>query len=211
MLGNKCKKGMNIKVVQRFSSSVRISHFWGTSTHYLPMFLVPPNVRNALVTLTWFPVMFTAFDHLYQPCQISGMSMAPTFNPATESTTKDVVLVQKHSLLKPGALSRGDIVMFRSPGDPEKLVTKRIVGVQGDLILPRATYPRSQARVPRNHLWVEGDNAFHSVDSNNFGPISQALVVGKVVSILWPVGRMGAILEGGRDARKRSVAAIDDL
>lgn len=167
------------------------------------MFSVPPHVRSALVTLTWFPVLFTALDHLYQPCQVSGFSMTPTFNPGTDSRAKDVVLVQKYSLSKPESLGRGDIVMFRSPNEPEKLLTKRIVGIQGDVILPRNPYPRDMARVPRNHLWVEGDNAFHSVDSNNFGPISQGMVVGKVVSILWPVNRIGTdLLVGGRDARK---------
>lgn len=170
-----------------------------------------PHIKTALVTLTWFPVVFVALDHLYLPCQIHGSSMAPTFNPGTESLAKDVVLLQKHSVKRPGALSRGDIVMFRSPSDPEKLLTKRVVGVQGDTIIPRdSAYPRKQALVPRNHLWVEGDNAFHSVDLNNFGPISQALVVGKVVTVLWPFSRISSSLEGGRDARKKAVPLLDD-
>lgn len=161
-------------------------------------------MKTALATLTWFPVLFTVLDHVYQPCHISGASMLPAFNPGTETTAHDVVLVQKFNLKWPTSLDRGDVVMFRSPTDPEKLLTKRVVAVQGDVVIPRSTsYPRSEAVVPRNHLWVEGDNAFHSIDSNNFGPISQALVVGKVVSILWPLLRLGAdFLKGGRDARK---------
>lgn len=129
--------------------------------------------------------------------------MAPTFNPATSSLSKDVVLLQKFGVRRPGALSRGDIVMFHSPTDPERLLTKRVVGVLGDTVYPRdPAYPRKQALVPRNHLWVEGDNQFHLVDLNSFGPISQALVVGKVVTILWPLSRLASSLEGGRDARK---------
>lgn len=172
-----------------------------------------PHWKTALLTLTWFPVLFSALDHVYQPCQISGSSMAPTFNPGTETTKKDVVLIQKYNLKSPDSLQRGDVVMFRSPLDPEKLVTKRVVGLQGDVIIPRKkSYPRSQALIPRNHLWVEGDNAFHSIDSNDFGPISQGLIVGKVVSILWPFGRLNAdISSGGRDARKKEVPHIDDL
>lgn len=166
-----------------------------------------PHLKTAIATLTWFPVLFVALDHVYQPCHIAGLSMAPTFNPATDTTARDIVLVQKFNLKRPDSLGRGDVVMFRSPTDPEKLVTKRVVGLQGDVVIPRsALYPKAQALIPRNHLWVEGDNAFHSVDLNSFGPISQALVVGKVVSILWPLLRFGLdILKGGRDARRKVV------
>lgn len=170
------------------------------------------NLKAAFVTLTWFPVAYTVLDHVYLPCQISGFSMTPTFNPGTETTTKDIVLIKKYNLRAPSSLQRGDIVMLRSPYNPEKLLTKRIIGVQGDQIRPRDEYPRKQAKIPRNHLWVEGDNPFHSIDSNTFGPISRGLVVGKVTSVLWPLSRIGTdITKGGRDARILPVHLLDDL
>lgn len=161
------------------------------------------NVRLAFVTLSWLPVLYTALEYGYSPCHILGMSMTPTFNPATETTAKDIVLVRKFMLRSPGVLQRGDIVMFRSPYNPEQLLTKRITGVQGDKIEPRARYARKgNTVVPRNHLWVEGDNEFHSIDSNTFGPVSLGLVVGKVVLLVWPPSRWGTDLtKGGRDAR----------
>lgn len=77
--------------------------------------------------------------------------------------------------------------------------------------MPRKEYPRQGATVvPRNHLWVEGDNEFHSIDSNTFGPVSLGLVVGKVVLLLWPISRWGTDLRGGRDARVGE-KSIDDL
>lgn len=168
-------------------------------------------VKTALVTLSWFPVLYTAFEFGYSPCRVTGSSMAPTFNPGTETTARDVVLVQKFLLRSQNGLQRGDIVMLRSPYDPEKLLTKRITGVQGDHIMPRKEYPRQGATVvPRNHLWVEGDNEFHSIDSNTFGPVSLGLVVGKVVLLLWPISRWGTDLRGGRDARVGE-KSIDDL
>lgn len=159
-----------------------------------------PYFKTTLLTVSWFPVFFTALEHGYQPCQVSGSSMAPTFNPGTETTTNDVVLVQKYNVKKPNLLQKGDIVMFRSPTHPEKILTKRVIGVQGDLVKPRdLTYPKESTQIPRNHLWVEGDNSFHSIDSNNFGPISQALVVGKVAAIIWPLLRLSLNLPlGGR-------------
>ncbi|CAK7892045.1 mitochondrial inner membrane protease subunit 2 [[Candida] anglica] len=169
----------------------------------------PRSVRTAVITLTWFPVVYTFSNHIYQPCQIKGISMSPTFNPNTSSTTQDVVLVQKFGVKKPGSLSRGDVVMFHSPQDPEKLVTKRIVATQGDSIRTHSPpYPRPEARVPRNHLWVEGDNTFHSIDSNTFGPISQGLVTGKVVAVIWPPSRFGAdIIHNGEDDRIQDLLA----
>ncbi|KAM9919067.1 hypothetical protein OXX59_008204 [Metschnikowia pulcherrima] len=173
------------------------------------VFYIHPYVKTAVATVTWFPVLFTVFDHVYSPCQVSGFSMSPTFNPGTETTAQDVVIIRKYGLKSPNALERGDVVMFRSPEDPERLVTKRVVGVQGDVILPRSEYPKKQALIPRNHLWVEGDNAFHSIDSNKFGPISQGLVVGKVTGIIWPLSRVGTdITKGGRDAMSRGIKSI---
>lgn len=141
-------------------------------------------------------MLYTFTNHLYQPYQISGSSMTPTFNPGTATISKDVVLVQKYNIkTKENNISRGDVIMFRLPLDPEKLLTKRVVGINGDVILPSSDYPKLEVRIPRNHYWVEGDNRVHSIDSNEFGPISKGLVVGKVVMILWPLSRFGQTLE----------------
>lgn len=179
---------------------------------------IPKNVHKSLIGLTWIPVIITFAEHGYQPYRISGSSMSPTFNPGTESTTNDWVLLQKFGVKKPNTLKRGDVIFIRSPIDPEKILTKRVVGLQGDTISTNSPpYPKPQLTVPRNHLWVEGDNSFHSIDSNDFGAISQALVIGKVVSIIWPMSRfLTNINEGGRDARKSNpkdilVNLIDDL
>ncbi|KAI5956203.1 hypothetical protein KGF54_000678 [Candida jiufengensis] len=116
--------------------------------------------------------------------------MSPTFNPGIKSKSKDIVLVQKYNIKTKNHIKRGDIIMFRSPLDPEKLLTKRVIGVNNDIIFPKSTYPKSEVKIPRNHYWVEGDNV-HSIDSNEFGPISKGLVVGKVILVLWPLNRFG--------------------
>ncbi|KAK6197461.1 peptidase S24/S26A/S26B/S26C [Scheffersomyces amazonensis] len=153
---------------------------------------IPNGLKTTLITLTWFPVLYSFTNHVYQPYQISGSSMTPTFNPGTSTTSKDIVLVQKYNLKSANSLHRGDIVMFRSPSNPEKILTKRIIATQGEVVRTKSPpYPKQQVTVPRNHVWVEGDNSFHSIDSNNFGPVSQGLVVGKVVFVIWPLSRFG--------------------
>lgn len=132
--------------------------------------------------------------------------MAPSLNPALSTSANDILLVRKYGLKKPDSFQRGDVVLFRSPSNPEKILTKRIVGLQGEQIRPKSPYPKSVATIPRNHFWVEGDNAMHSIDSNTFGPISQGLIIGKALTVLWPLSRYGAdFSKGGRDARKEII------
>lgn len=161
------------------------------------------SLKTSLLTLSWLPVLYTFTSHVYQPYQISGMSMTPTFNPGTTTKSKDIVLVQKYNIkteatsstLNSSSIQHGDIIMFRSPMDPERLLTKRVIGVNGDTVQPRKkSYPKKEVKIPRGHFWVEGDNAMHSIDSNEFGPISRGLVVGKVVFVLWPPSRFGTEL-----------------
>lgn len=60
--------------------------------------------------------------------QVLGPSMLPTLN-----ITGDVLLVDQlsHRLGKVGS---GDLVLVRSPLDPRKFITKRIVAMEGDKV-----------------------------------------------------------------------------
>ncbi|RKP22451.1 hypothetical protein SYNPS1DRAFT_31954 [Syncephalis pseudoplumigaleata] len=91
-------------------------------------------------------------------------------------------------------------VSFSSPTDPHRVLVKRVIAIAGDKVqsLPssKRSLPAKQAifpstssvghvstiaeeveveedawiTVPRGHCWVEGDDPFHSRDSNAFGP-----------------------------------------
>jgi len=91
-----------------------------------------------------------------------------------------------------GRYRRGDIIVYWTPHDPEKIGVKRVVGIPGDSVQPLKGYNGQDdpepVIIPFNHLWVEGDvnNRKKSVDSNYFGPISEALVKGRVTALWSP-------------------------
>lgn len=157
--------------------------------------------KVALLTLSWVPVAIVISEHVAHIGRIQGSSMKPTLNPDSSLGWSDFVFLWKYGLREPGALQVGDVVLLRSPSDPEKILIKRILGTQGDDILTRAPFPRPKCTVPANHLWVEGDN-IHSIDSNTFGPVSAGMVIGRATRVVFPPSRYGPIpLTGGREAR----------
>ncbi|KAI8941559.1 hypothetical protein NX059_002774 [Plenodomus lindquistii] len=62
--------------------------------------------------------------------------------------------------------------------------------------------------VPYGHLWVEGDNWRKSLDSNDFGPVSKGLVIGRARWVWrgwWPFGEVGDARVGVDRERTRVV------
>ncbi|KAG8915293.1 hypothetical protein FRC01_003717, partial [Tulasnella sp. 417] len=88
---------------------------------------------------------------------------------------------------------RGDVIVLRSPDDPSKRIIKRIVATEYDVVKTLPPHPDPVVQVPQGHVWVEGDEPFHSKDSNYFGPASLGLVEGKIKGIVWPPSRMGPV------------------
>ncbi|KAL6310028.1 peptidase S24/S26A/S26B/S26C, partial [Sparassis latifolia] len=106
-----------------------------------------------------------------------GPSMVPTMGVSGEMVIENRMITPKH-------LSRGDLVTFTSPIDPGRVVCKRVIGLPGDVICvdPTGEYAPSTEHVviPKNHLWLSGDNAPMSRDSRLYGPVPMPLVKGKL-------------------------------
>ena len=108
--------------------------------------------------------------------------MLPTISSEGELVLNNKLVCR----LFPELLSRGDIVTFVSPLDPQRVVCKRILGLPGDTICVDPTGEKAPSTehviVPGGHFWAGGDNAAWSRDSRDYGPVPMALVKGRLVA-----------------------------
>jgi len=106
------------------------------------------------------------------------------------------------------AFQRGEVVVLKSPINNE-LIVKRVIALEGDVVQTLPPYPDTYVRIPKGHAWVEGDEPFHSLDSNKFGPVSLSLIDAKVQFIVFPFSRIGPIAPSPRATinRRRVVFA----
>ena len=91
------------------------------------------------------------------------------------SLQRDVVWVNKWRAGE--NVKRGMVVAFYSPNHPNVVAVKRVVAVEGDLVITKSPYPFEREEVPVGHVWVEGDveERGKSFDSNYYGPVSSVL------------------------------------
>ena len=54
-------------------------------------------------------------------------------------------------------------------------------------------YTNAFIQVPKNHVWLEGDNPMHSTDSRHYGPIPESALRGRIVKRIWPLGAERAL------------------
>ncbi|KAI1248694.1 hypothetical protein MGN70_009894 [Eutypa lata] len=141
----------------------------------------------------WLPALSMFNDYVLEFTKINGPSMYPFLNAERDQTLRrDIVLNFKYGAQDD--LQRGMIVTFWSPWNPELVAVKRIIGLEGDVIRTRDPFPVPTVRVPPGHVWVEGDGGERdSWDSNAYGPIATALIIGKVTHIVWPIHRAGRV------------------
>ncbi|KIY73788.1 LexA/Signal peptidase [Cylindrobasidium torrendii FP15055 ss-10] len=145
-----------------------------------------------LRTLWLLPVPL-AIMRFYPVNKIVGRSMQPTLNPDSNCLREDYALFDRVSVQANAEFERGDIVTVTSPVNPRRTLVKRVLAKAGDLVETMPPYPEQWVRVPDGHVWIEGDESFHSDDSRTFGPIAAGLISAKLLCIIWPLDRFGAV------------------
>jgi len=139
--------------------------------------------------------------------------MDPTFRDKQYILTNIIAL-------KFGYPKKGDVVVFKSPPDPEKDYIKRVIGAPGDVVAIKdgnvyvnggaldeskylkpsvATYEGSflhenvPITVPPDSYLVMGDNRGHSSDSRQWGFLPLKLIIGKSFFVYWPLDKIEII------------------
>lgn len=140
--------------------------------------------------------------------RITGMSESPVL------LSGDYVVIDLRYDGRQYIPQKGDEIIFRNPDDPNKMMVKHVAAVENELveITNKTLYinglridgPNEQHSedsmvltgnnikddfgpytVPKNHLFVLGNNLEKSYDSRHFGSISVDSIRGKVLYIFW--------------------------
>ncbi len=152
-------------------------------------------------------VLIALLIHLFlaQATRVEGYSMEPTLFGHQRLVIEKV----SYHLHPP---QRGDIIVIHVPNYGREMLIKRVIGLPGETIevangqvlingqalaepylrsVTRGDYP--PLTVPKDAVFVMGDNRNNSNDSRAFGPISFDNIVGKAWVRYWPVGNMGLV------------------
>jgi signal peptidase I len=144
-------------------------------------------------------IIFLGVHFTLESRQVDGTSMEPSLY------TGQRVLVCKAAYWF-GDPHRGDVIVFRMPGEPDRVLIKRIIGLPGDrleiseghvyigdeileepYINEQSNVAHSSVEVPMGYYFVMGDNRGSSSDSRNWGPVPRENIIGKAWLCYWPL------------------------
>lgn len=158
-------------------------------------------------------VVFVIRTYVAQPFIVSGLSMYPTFN----NNNYLVIDELSYDFTAP---ARGDVLVFRYPGDPSIFYIKRIIGLPGERLVSQdgaiTVYPSASSTkgvalnepyIEADHesynswsvtlgpgqYWMMGDNRNESSDSRIWGPLPKSLIIGRPVLRLFPFPSFGVL------------------
>lgn len=162
--------------------------------------------RETLETVVLAVVIFLLIRVAIQNYRIEGSSMEPNFHHG------EYLLVNKLAY-RLGEYERGDVIVFKYPGDTTKDYIKRVIGLPGDVVEirdgvlyvndqmvsePYQTMPMNFLNEPpriveAGTLYVMGDNRPASSDTRDWGLLNQDLVIGQAWLAIFPLDTFGLV------------------
>ena len=162
--------------------------------------------------VVFLAVLVMVYLFLFSPQEVSGRSMEESFFNGEFVLTNKVV----YKLREP---KRGEVIIFKSPRNPDIDYIKRVIGLPGDTVriaggfvyvndqkVPEPylspgtlTYEESflgedeEFTVPEDTYFALGDNRPHSSDSRDFGPVPREDLVGQAMLRYFPFNKTGII------------------
>lgn len=157
-------------------------------------------------------VFLLIYIFVCQLLQVSGDSMYPTLSDGEQ------IVAEKVSI-KTSSIQRGQIVVFKHPLNPSRLLIKRVIAVPNDTILIKEnkiyvnqeviSEPYLQGniltkggrmvidglgyKVPENSYFLMGDNREKSSDSRDFGAVPIDSIIGKAFMVYYPLNHLKII------------------
>lgn len=157
-----------------------------------------------LIVVVVFPIRY----FVASPFIVDGESMYPTFQNLNYLIVDELVYDFQ-------APARGDVIVFRYPGNPSIFYIKRIIGLPGETVAINhgvvtittvtgstltlaepyvvnkdTTYTKTVTLGPKEYF-VMGDNRPNSFDSRDWGPVPRGNIIGRVDLRLLPLSEIG--------------------
>jgi signal peptidase I len=160
-------------------------------------------------------ILFGVF--VVQPVVVEGTSMVPELHDGERLLVNKLVYYKIQSVSW-GHISRGDIVVFWYPKEPDKSYVKRVIGLPGETVEVRngkvyindrelqeeyLDTEHNQAlpsfppkKVEDHYYFVMGDNRDNSSDSRYWGLVPEKYIYGKAFFRYWKPSSMGFLEHG---------------
>ena len=148
---------------------------------------------------------------LIQPFYVKGASMEPNFHDHEYLIVDEI----SYRFTPP---TRGQVIVFRYPRNPQEYFIKRIIGLpkedvqfkDGQVYIFNAAYPEgfvleeeylpvdlitngqseAKTKIGSDEYLVLGDNRNASKDSRDFGLLNRSFITGKVLFRGWPLDKI---------------------
>lgn len=170
------------------------------------------SVARDIITFVLLVVVVVVPIRLFiaQPFVVDGESMHPTFENGNYLIVDEVT----YDFSKP---QRGDVIVFRYPGNPSIFYIKRIIGLPNETVtikdgLTTITEPNGASRTLKEpyisskdmshnssitlgptQYFMMGDNRPRSSDSRVWGPMPAKDIIGRVLLRLYPPSKFGIL------------------